>query len=171
MLDIIILLCHYLCVYISFVGGYADFVFSHIFAALVIVLALCHIVNEVIRCKYSVRDYFQTFQNYVEVVLFPLSIVYVFAFADVCGCPKDWQWQIGIFVVFLAWIDLIIILSEFPKTGIYVIIFKEIFLTFMEMLLSFGTLLVFAYSIILFMMFFNPLATVRTKIIYVLRTI
>lgn len=145
------------------IGSYAKFIFSHIFAAVVIILAIAHLASELSRCKYSFRDYIRNFQNYNELFLFPMSIVYVFAFADDCGCPKDWQWQIGIFVMFSAWINLIIIVSEFPKTGTYVIIFKEIFLTFMKMLLSFGILLVLAYSIILFMMFSNPISMVSNK--------
>ena len=104
-------------------------------------------------------SYFRSWQNWIELLLFPLSIVYVAIFMDDCGCPKKWQWQIGIFVVFFAWINLIIIGSEIPSIGTFIIIFKEIFVTFMKLVL-FSFVLVLAFSIILFMMFSSPTAEV-----------
>ena len=152
--------------YLLFLGSYSKYVVSNIFAAIVLVTAVIQLVMEIIRWCFSGREYFRSLQNYIEIILFPFSIVYVFVFTDACGCPKDWQWQIGLFVVFAAWMNLIIIASEFPKTGTYVIIFKEIFLTFLELLLSFGIILILAYTVILFMMFYSPTAMVRCNYYY-----
>ena len=94
-----------------------------------------------------------------ELLLFTLSIVYVFIFPNNCGCPMDWQWNIGIFAVFLSWFNLLFFTAEIPHTGTYVLIFKEILVTFLK-LISFSIILVAGFSFVLFMMFFNPSAQV-----------
>ena len=126
---------------------------------MVIVLAIIHMFKELFQFFNSPQSYIRSWQNGNELLLFPLSIAYVSIFMDVCGCPKDWQWQIGIFVVFFAWINLIIVGSEIPSIGTFIIIFKEIFCTFLKLIL-FSFVLVLAFSIILFMMFSSPNAEV-----------
>lgn len=134
---------------------------SYVFAALVIILAVLHIGKEIYQIFTLRRKYFYSFQNWNELFLFLFTIVYVFNFAGHCGCVRYWQWQIGIFVVFSGLIDLIIIAAEVPtfQFGFYVIIFNKIVGTFLRLLL-FSTLLVFLFSIILFMMF-SPTTEVR----------
>ena len=107
----------------------------------------------------SKQYYFLDAQNVTELLLFTLSIVYVFIFPNNCGCPMDWQWNIGIFAVFLSWFNLLFFTAEIPHTGTYVLIFKEILVTFLK-LISFSIILVAGFSFVLFMMFFNPSAQV-----------
>ena len=52
-----------------------------------------------------------------------------------CLCPLTWQWQIGVVAVFLGWIDLIVFISKFPFTGIYVLMLVKILYTFLRMLI------------------------------------
>ena len=94
-------------------------------------------------------------QNYIELVLYIMSVIFVFIFFFDCGCPQEWQWQIGIMVVFLGWINLVFYASNFPLTALYVIMFKTIVFTFLQLTL-FAVLLVTAFTFILFMMFHNP---------------
>ena len=126
---------------------------------MVIVLAVFHLAKELYQAIRTGLEYIQSFQNWNEIFLFPLSIIYVFIFANDCGCPTIWQWQVGIFAVFLAWINLIIIAAEIPRIGIFVLNFKEIFITFMKLVL-FSLILVAAFAIVLFMMFYSPTAEV-----------
>ncbi len=141
-------------------GSNTRIYFSYIFAVLVILLALYHLLIEILRMGYNVLGYLKDVRNYVEVLLYIFCIVFVFNFANECGCPRRWQWQIGIFVVFLGWINLIFFASKFPRTGIYVLVFKEILVTFLK-LVAFSILLVFAFSLILYMMFSSPNAQVH----------
>ena len=133
---------------------------------MVIVLAILHLAKEVYQAVQAKFDYFRSLQNWNELILFLLSIIYVFIFANDCGCPTMWQWQVGIFAVFLAWINLIIIAAEIPRIGIFVLIFKEIFITFMKLVL-FSLILVAAFAIVLFMMFYSPTAEVSIAIVVV----
>ena len=133
---------------------------AQVLAICTIILAVYHLFKESVWCYCSTPPvYFKDIQNYNELVLYSMSMVFVFIFWNGCGCPTDWQWQIGIFVVFLGWINMIFFASNFPGTAIYVIMFKEIFLTFFRLIL-FAILLVAAFSLILFMMFYSPDAKV-----------
>ena len=155
-----ILLCSYISLIHSHLGSVARVTFSYILAVLVILLAVYHLIVEFIGMVYASRGYLKDVRNYVEILLYVLCIIFVFNFANECGCPRSWQWQIGIFVVFLGWINLIFFASKLPRTGIYVLVFKEILITFLE-LVAFAILLVFAFSLILYMMFSSPNLEVR----------
>ena len=128
-------------------------------AVMVIILALYHMLVELLRMTYSITAYLKDVRNCIEILLYTTCIVFVFNFANSCGCVLDWQWQLGIFVVFLAWINLVFFASKFPLTGIYVLVFKEILITFLK-LTVFSILLVLAFSLILYMMFSDPNAMV-----------
>ena len=143
----------------NFLGTAARLTVSYILAALVILLAIYHLVLEFFRLMYSPIKYFKRIQNYFELLIYFSCIIFVFIFANSCGCPKDWQWQIGIFAVFLAWMNFVFFAAKFPRTGIYVLVFKEILQTFLN-LVAFGVLLVIAFSLVLYMLFYSPVAAV-----------
>ena len=112
--------------------------------------------------RFSKADFFKDFQNYNEILLYLLSVPFVFVYTSDCGCPEKWQWQMGIIAIFLAWLNMIFFAYNFPGTGVYVIMFKKIFSTFFKLTI-FAFLLVAAFSLILFMMFHNPTAEVGTR--------
>ncbi len=144
------------------IGPKSRIAFSYIFATLVIILALYHLTLELLSVCfgiYSVKSYFKDKSNYFELVLYISSILFVLNFANECGCPTQWQWQIGIFVLFLGWIGLLLFASGFPATALYAIIFNHILLTFLK-LAAFAIFLVIGFSVILFMMFYHPDARV-----------
>ena len=130
-------------------------------SVLVILLATVHLFIEGYQIVHSPIEYAVDPQNYVQLPLFITSIGFVFIFPNQCGCTKDWQWQLGIFVVLLGWINLIIFASKYSITGKYVLVLWKIFLTTFEVFASFLIILVAGFSLILFMMFNTPVATVR----------
>lgn len=128
----------------------------YFFAACVIALAIFQVLKFVAIKQYLVIVQFQT---YIELPLYLLSIVFVFVFRNDCGCPMNWQWQIGIFVLLLAWLNLGSYGANISLVGIYLLAFNEIGKTLLKLLL-FALLLVVSISIIVFMMFYNPFAEV-----------
>ena len=66
-----------------------------------------------------------------------------------------WQWQFGAIAVFLGWLDLIIFIRKLPLTGIYVVMFVDIFYTFCR-LFFLSLLLVIAFSLAFYMAFHEP---------------
>ena len=74
-----------------------------------------------------------------------------------CECPGSWQWQIGAFSLFVSWLNLIMLLKEFPLTGIYVEMFIHIVFTFMKLFLL-ALLLVISFGLTFYMIFFRPVS-------------
>ena len=95
----------------------------------------------------------------MEVALFACSFIFVWVFHFDCLCPRNWQWQIGVVAVFLGWIDLIVFISKFPLTGIYVLMFVKILYTFLRML-TLSILLVVAFGLTFYLAFTEPTITV-----------
>lgn len=51
------------------------------------------------------------FQNWIEVPMLVLSVVFVSVFTNGCLCPTRWQWVIGIFAILFVWFDFIIFIG------------------------------------------------------------
>ena len=67
-------------------------------------------------------------------------------------CPHEWQWQVGVMAILLAWIDLIAICAKFPTIGIYVIMFGKIVGTFLKVIVL-SMLLVVTFGLTFYMTF------------------
>lgn len=93
--------------------------------------------------------------NWMEITLYICAIIFVWVFHVDCLCPLTWQWQIGVVAVFLGWIDLIVFISKFPLTGIYVLMFVKILYTFLKMLIL-SILLVLAFGLTFYLAFAQP---------------
>jgi hypothetical protein len=129
----------------------------------VIIFSVFLTFREIVWLWYKTRDYFGDVQNYIQWCLYVTAIVFVSSvFTHNCGCPEPWQWQVGIAAIFLAWLNFIFLASHFPVITLYVIIFRDIFITYFKLLL-FALLLVSSFSIILFMMFYNPTDSARVR--------
>ena len=146
---------------LSSTGSQAQFITAYVCAACVILLTICHMIMEVIWLCFTYKTYFLQILNYILWVLYITSIIFVsFVFINDCGCPSLWQWQVGIVSIFLGWLNLIFVASHIPTISIYVIMFRDIFFTFSQ-LIMFALLLISAFSLILFMMFHNPTSTAK----------
>uniref|UniRef100_A0A914W3X7 Ion transport domain-containing protein n=1 Tax=Plectus sambesii TaxID=2011161 RepID=A0A914W3X7_9BILA len=66
----------------------------------------------------------------------------------------QWQWELGSVCVFLAWINLVLMIRKFPRFGIYVVMFTDILKTFSRFFLVF-VLFVTAFAMGFFVLFQN----------------
>ena len=135
--------------------GTARLSFIYISAVIILISALCRLVLEVMQFISQFPGYMFDWINWVEVVLFVSSILFVWVFHNQCVCPMTWQWQIGVVAVFLGWVDLIVFISKFPVTGTYVLMFVKIFYTFFRMLIL-SILLVVAFGLTFYLAFTQP---------------
>ena len=135
--------------------GTARLSFIYISAVIILISALCRLVLEVMQFISQFPGYMLDWINWVEVVLFVSSILFVWVFHNQCVCPMTWQWQIGVVAVFLGWVDLIVFISKFPVTGTYVLMFVKIFYTFFRMLIL-SILLVVAFGLTFYLAFTQP---------------
>ncbi len=93
--------------------NYAERVSLIAVAVAIIVISIIHLFIEVGQLLMLKSNYLADWTNYVDVVLFIFSIMFVSSFSN-CLCPSTWQWQLGSVAVFLAWINLLIYLRMLP---------------------------------------------------------
>ena len=129
--------------------------FVYVAAVMSIVFAAIRMVMEVFQMIQLHLNYILNWVNWLEVILFILSIIFAWVFHTHCLCEKSWQWQLGIVAVFLAWIDLVVFIRKLPLVGIYVVLFIDIFKIFLKMIF-FSILLVVAFGLAFYMAFFEP---------------
>ena len=107
---------------------------------------LCH------ESKSYICNWVNLLVNVFEVSLYVLSIMFVSVFWTPCMCLQKWQWQIGVIAILLAWVNLIRVFAKFPSTGIYVIMFGRILLTFLKVIVL-SVLLLTTFAITFHMTF------------------
>ena len=130
--------------------------FLHGAAIIVIVFAVIRLFIEAIQflCKHF--RYFLDWENWMELCLFIATIIFVSSgLQSKCLCPESWQWQLGAMALFIAWLDMVLFLKKLPLTGIYVVMFVDIFYTFMRMILL-SILFVVSFGLAFYMLFFRP---------------
>ena len=90
--------------------------FLSIATTVVLIVAIIRLLFEVFQFFSLKLRYVIDWVNWLEVILFISSLIFVSVYND-CQCTAKWQWQIGIIAVFLAWIDFIIFIRKLPLTG------------------------------------------------------
>ena len=124
-------------------------------AVITVLFALVRLFKEAVQLYYDPKSYLSDLVNWIEITLFILSIIFVSVFRTTCMCSQEWQWQLGVVVIFFAWIDLIVICAKSPSIGIYIIMFGKIFLTFLKAVIL-PVLLVIMFGLTFYMTFSEP---------------
>ena len=70
-------------------------------AVLVLLMAAFRLALEGIQICSNFFAYIKNWINYLEMVLYLTSIIFVWVFHFDCLCPSTWQWQLGVVAVFL----------------------------------------------------------------------
>ena len=110
---------------------------------------------EVLQMVQFKQWYLLEWTNWIEFFLFAFTIMFIFVFATPCLCPQNWQWQLGILAVFLAWINLVLFIQKFPVIGIYIVMFLKICKTFMWTVVL-SLLLIVSFGLAFYMAFYEP---------------
>ncbi|XP_064627394.1 transient receptor potential cation channel subfamily A member 1 homolog isoform X2 [Lineus longissimus] len=116
----------------------------------IMVLAGVQVIREVFQIYQAKANYFG-FENLIEWVTYVSALLLVIDIESPCqaetGYRLDWQWQLGAVSVFWAWIELVLFIRKVPRFGIYVVMFTDVFGTFMRFLPVFMLFLIaFALS-------------------------
>ena len=123
-------------------------------AVILIGMSLGFILYE-IWFHYKMRDT-SDFFDYVElafkIVLFLLTIVYVFGFFNECWCTPPWQWQIGALAVFMAYFNFLLLLKGLPWFGVYISMLLNIIKIFLK-LAYLPILLILTFAFPFYMLF------------------
>ena len=139
---------------ISFADTTAELkAFLIVSSAIVLLLAVARLFFETIQFITKRLSYLTDWINWVEVIQYVTTIIFVVVYSTDNFCVLNWQWQIGVISIFLGWINLI---SKLPFVGIYVL---KISMTTLKMLLL-TMLLIMSFGIPFFMVFFDVNAIV-----------
>ena len=109
-------------------------------------------------------DYFKHPSNYLSLPVHILSIIFASAVANHCYCASNFQWQIGISAVILAWVDLVLYFTQWPLLGVYIEMLWKITFRFFNALLIILVFLLFGFAVAFYMAFYEPHLDVSTFI-------
>ena len=134
------------------------------FAAVVVIISVFgRLLVELVQCQKTRFRYFQNFENYIELLAYLSSVIFVSHFGTNCWCPTNWQWQLGAFGVFLAWFILILFLKRVPLLGIYVLMFNAILHSFLKFALI-AFLFVVAFCIAFYMILYKAVSVTAVRL-------
>ena len=109
------------------------------------------------------RRYFVDIANLVQFALFPLSIMFAFPIDHEYWCLTSWRWHIGAVAVFLAWVNVILELTNLPLIGSYAVQLKNVYKNFIKlMFLPILLILSFAFP---FYMLIVPKVPVEVRLL------
>ena len=96
--------------------------------------------------------YFNDFDNYFQLALYTLTIIFIRSFDHECWCSTPLRWQIGAFAVFFSWLNFIFVLKYMPYTAVPINMFLSICVAFLRMIFL-PILLILAFGIPFYMVF------------------
>ena len=134
-------------------------------ATVVLVIFSCiNLALEGLQALNRKLNYFSEWRNYVEIGLSSLTISFVFSvrFND-CFCPNASQWQLGCVAIFLAWIDLILLMNTIPFVATSINMLISIMNSFLK-LVFLPVLLIISFGIPLFLLFHEPVNCVQNNL-------
>ena len=120
----------------------------------VLVLALARLLFEVVQLVTQREAYLKDWVNWVEIVQYTCTVIFVAVYRNDCYCVLKWQWQVGVAAVFLGWMVMILFVTKLPWVGIYVIILFRICFTFLQFI-GLILLLIVAFGLTFHMTFFD----------------
>ena len=126
--------------------------------ATIIIAALCSInlFLEGLQIIKRKLKYFMEWRNYVEISSSSLAICFVLSmrFND-CYCPSASEWQLGSVAIFLAWIDLILLINAIPFVALSINMLISIMKSFLKFIFL-PLLLIVSFGIPFFLLFHEP---------------
>ena len=120
---------------------------------LLIVSSLLYLALEVAQLYHRVHRYLKEIENYVQVVMYICVIIFVFPVGhNSCWCLPAWKWQIGALALFLAWLNLLLLIRYIPwlKVGEHSTMLFNVYINFLK-LIYLPILLLVTFAIPLYM--------------------
>lgn len=104
-------------------------------------------------------EYLKDWENYMEICLSALTIVFAASVrANKCFCASGPEWQLGGLVIFMAWLDFILLMRSVPFTAISINMLLSITKSFFKVI-ALPLILLVGFGIPLFMLFHIPVST------------
>ena len=137
------------------------------FSALAVILIIMSIAFLIYEIVFSIlmsetRDISDFIELVYRVVMYLLTIIFVFGFVNDCWCAPPWQWQIGALVLFMAFFNFILLLKGMPWFGIPINMLLNIIVVFLR-LVYLPILLILSFAFPFYMLFIREANTVSYK--------
>ena len=100
-------------------------------------------------------NYFWDLINWVEVPLFMLSIIFSSVVLNKQFCLLAWQWQIGVAVLWLSWIEFIFLSTQFQLIGVHALMFIRVLKTIVKFI-PLALLLIIAFGLTFHFLLYQP---------------
>ena len=126
--------------------------FLYFAAVILMLIALIYLTVEVLQMIRRKLQYLTEYDNYIQVALFICSFIFVVPTGHDCWCTPSWKWQIGVFAVFLGWLNCIILLQNWPVWGRPAAMLLNVYLNFAK-LVYLPILLILTFGFPFYMMF------------------
>ena len=132
------------------------------FSAVVLILSsLAYLVLEVAQFCHHLHRYLLEKENYVQVLMYISVIIFAFPFGqNSCWCLPAWKWQIGALALFLAWLNLLLLIRYIPwlNVGQHSTMLFNVYLNFLK-LIYLPILILVAFAIPLYMLLVDSTPT------------
>lgn len=135
--------------------------FTQIFSYVVLGIAVCHILKEILQLLIQRFKYFTDITNLLEWILYSTTIVFMIPYT----MPDKWvdstfkqskqktfMWINGLVSIFLCYVNLVLFLRRFRILGIYVTMYVEVTKTVLKVILVFSVFIL-GFTIVFFVLF------------------
>jgi len=103
-------------------------------------------------------EYLKEWDNYMQLSISALTTSFVISNKfHHCFCPSGPQWQLGTLVIFLAWLNFILLMRSVPFTAIPINMLLGITRSFLKVI-TLPILLVISFGIPLFLLLHQPVS-------------
>lgn len=103
--------------------------------------------------------YIWSLNNWIEVPLFILSPIFAAVVIrsgyGMSFCLIAWQWQIGVIVIWLSWIEFIFLSTQFRLIGVHALMFIRVLKTMLK-LIPLALLLILAFGLTFHFLLYQP---------------
>ena len=148
--------------YYNTVGQSSHFVNLFYFCSVLLILfSVTYLALEVAQLYHRVLRYLKEIENYVQVVMYITVIIFVFPVGhNSCWCLPAWKWQVGALALFLAWLNLLLLIRYIPwlKVGQHSTMLFNVYINFLE-LIYLPVLLLVTFAIPLYMLLVDSTTT------------
>ena len=118
-------------------------------------LLVLFVVREILQMCVSVKRYFMSFENLLEITIIVLVTVIICNQEETCG---ELNRHFGAIVIVLSWAELIVLLGRHPKLteyNIYVTMFLKVLKTFL-FFIAWYSMFIIAFGLGFYILFHKP---------------
>ncbi len=103
-------------------------------AVICVIFSIIYLLLEVIQLLRRRLKYLQEMENYIQVVLCVLTLIFVFPLGQNDWILPSWRWQIGAISIFFGWLNCIILLKNMPYFGVNITMLFSVYYNFLSLI-------------------------------------